>query len=142
MNNKIDSFTSQFIELIDKKYKDFILKRPNNWTIFNPEETYKYKSLKNALDHNDTDFIIDVLLDLEHEYSYDFEQCGLQNNTETKEGRIFENLADQIVEYTDDNPDIFITKDEYEWIKNAPSREECIERDKLSRNIINNIYMG
>ena len=139
MKDKFELFLDRFIDLIDQKYKDSILETASYWETKGHKH---YGSIKEAKEDHDYYCVWDALTNLTIEYTYDFYQFDEENCTESKEGIIFENLANQIKSYAKGNPKIFITEEDYEWIKNAPSREECIERDKISRNIINNVYMG
>lgn len=136
MNNKIDSLTLQFIELLDQKYKDYI----EDW-VKHTKKNYPYKSLslKDALDHEAYRFIADVLLDLSFEFLYSFYEYDEENYNDAREGRIFENLAHQVLSYKKNKPEMLVTEEAYEWIKNAPvSIDECIERDKKRLGIIDN----
>ena len=139
MENKFDPLMVRFIDLIDQKYKE---------DIFETADTYKkrglksYNSLKEAFEEDDLDFVSQSLIDLSISFLYPYYCYNELDYMDSKEGLIFERINYQLWEnYESNNPKTFITEEDYEWIKNAPSREECIERDKISRNIINNVYM-
>ena len=131
MKDKFEIFLDRFIDLIDQKYKDSILETASHWETMGHKH---YGSLKEAKEDHDYFCVSDALTDLSVEYIYDF----YEYDEETKEAIIFVKLAHQIISYKKGNPEIFITEEDYEWIKNAPSRDECIERDKKRRGIIDN----
>ena len=139
MDEKLKPLIDRFIDLIDHKYKDNILKSADKWERLGHKY---YSSLNEAMKNKDYFCVWDALTDLTNTYTYDFYLNGTVDCIESKEGIIFEDLAYQVNAYAKGESTVYITKDDYEWIKNAPSLEECIERDKLSRNIINNVYMG
>ena len=133
MNNKIDSFTLQFIDLVGQKYKDYI----EDWA--ENKKIYSYKSFKEALDHNDYDFVIGAIFDLSCEFLYSFYEYDEECWNDAREGWIFENLGHQICSILNNKPETLVDEEDYEWIKNAPvSIDECIERDKKRLGIIDN----
>ena len=134
MENKLDHLTLQFIDLVGQKYKDYI----EDWA--ENKKIYSYKSFKEALDHNDYDFVIDAIYDLSCEFLYSYYEYDEENYNDTREGRIFENLGHQICSFLNNEPETLVNEESYEWIKNAPvSIDECIERDKKRLGIINNM---